>query len=279
MTRARALGDSAAHAGWAARARAIACVTGESDPVVGARGTVPGGIVASLIPVTCDTGRSRRVLRGVTIDAMDDPVARGLTWRGGQRQGYPPKTSLMPDTPPNSSIDPTLPLRAKAGDRQAFALIVDAMYPRALRFALHMVGNREDAEEAVQDTFVRVFHHLPQFRDDARFEPWLFRILANRCRTVLSKRNRHRQVLQYGDLPERAMAVQEEERDWTGEVYKVLDTLPAEQREAFLLRHVEDMAYEDIAAVTGVGLSALRMRVKRACDALRVRLTEMMRDD
>jgi RNA polymerase sigma-70 factor (ECF subfamily) len=47
------------------------------------------------------------------------------------------------------------------------------------------------------------------------------------------------------------------------------------QKEAFLLRHVEDMAYEDIATVTGVGLSALRMRVKRACDTLRARLTEM----
>lgn len=185
----------------------------------------------------------------------------------------------MSDTPPNSSIDPTLPLRAKAGDRQAFALLVDAMYPRSLRFAIHMVGNREDAEEAVQDTFVRVYHNLRRFRDDARFEPWLFRILANRCRTVIAKRVRHRQVVQYGELPDRAGAVEAEQPDWTEAVYQVLETLPADQKEAFLLRHVEDMAYEDIAAVTGVGLSALRMRVKRACDALRVRLTEMMRDE
>ncbi|MDH5235315.1 MAG: RNA polymerase subunit sigma-24, partial [Gemmatimonadota bacterium] len=69
------------------------------------------------------------------------------------------------------------------------------------------------------------------------------------------------------------------ERDWTVEVHKVLATLPVEQKEAFLLRHVEDMAYEDISAVTGVGLSALRMRVKRACDALRARLTEVMDDE
>ncbi len=63
--------------------------------------------------------------------------------------------------------------------------------------------------------------------------------------------------------------------DWAEEVRMVLDTLPAEQREAFLLRHVEDLSYEDIAAATGVGLSALRMRVKRACDTLRVRLAEV----
>lgn len=177
------------------------------------------------------------------------------------------------------SIDPTLALRAKAGDRQAFAQLVDATYPRALRFALHMVGSREDAEEAVQDTFVRVYHNLRRFRDDARFEPWLFRILANRCRTLLAKRKRHVTVIQYGEVPDRIGAVTDEERDWTEEVYRLLETLPAEQKEAFLLRHVEDMAYEDIAVVTGVGLSALRMRVKRACDTLRARLTEMMRDD
>lgn len=186
----------------------------------------------------------------------------------------------MSDTRPNSSIDPTLPLRAKAGDRQAFAQLVDAMYPRSLRFALHMVGNREDAEEAVQDAFVRVYHSLGRFRDDARFEPWLFRILANRCRSLMEKRRRHAKIIQYGEVPERGSAPMETSGvDWTVEVHKVLATLPVEQREAFLLRHVEDMAYEDISAVTGVGLSALRMRVKRACDVLRARLTEVMADD
>lgn len=186
----------------------------------------------------------------------------------------------MNDTPPGSSIDPTLPLRAKAGDRQAFAMLVDVLYPRSLRFALHMVGNREDAEEAVQDAFVRVWHNLGRFRDDARFEPWLFRILANRCRSLMEKRRRHAAVVQYGDVPERGGPIREnDDRDWTEEIYRVLATLPAEQREAFLLRHVEDMAYEDIAAVTGVGLSALRMRVKRACDVLRARLSEVIRDE
>ena len=186
---------------------------------------------------------------------MNDPIMGSLAWREGERPGYPPKTSLMSDARPASSIDPTLPLRAKAGDRQAFAQLVDVMYARSIRFALHMVGNREDAEEAVQDTFVRVHHNLDRFRDDARFEPWMFRILANRCRTVLEKRKRHSVVIQYGDVPDRIGAVQETERDWTEEVYKVLETLPAEQKEAFLLRHVEDMAYEDISAVTGVGAS------------------------
>lgn len=211
---------------------------------------------------------------------MDGEIPGDSPWRGEQSAGQLPRTSLMTDQRPSTSIDPTLPLRAKAGDRQAFAQLVDVMYPRSLRFALHMVGNREDAEEAVQDSFVRVWHNLNRFRDDARFEPWLFRILANRCRSLMEKRRRHALVIQYGEVPERGGPVREnDDRDWTEEIYRVLGTLPVEQREAFLLRHVEDMAYEDIAAVTGVGLSALRMRVKRACDVLRARLSEVIRDE
>ncbi len=220
------------------------------------------------------------VLRDVTAKAMDEAFPGDAAWRAVSATGHTPRTSLMSDTPPNSAIDPTLPLRAKAGDRHAFAQLVDVLYPRSLRFALHMVGNREDAEEAVQDAFIRVYHNLGRFRDDARFEPWLFRILANRCRSLMEKRRRHAAIIQYGEIPERYSApAAGPERDWTEEVYKILATLPVEQREAFLLRHVEDMAYEDIAAVTGVGLSALRMRVKRACDVLRARLSEVMHDE
>lgn len=175
-----------------------------------------------------------------------------------------------------SEIDPAVAIRAKRGEEQAFIEIVEFYYPRCMRFARNMMGNDQDAEEAVQDAFVRVHDSFPRFREDARFDPWLFRILANRCRTLLSRLRRHHALIEYGELPASAAAVIEDfGADWAEEVRVVLDTLPAEQREAFLLRHVEDLSYEDIAAMTGVGLSALRMRVKRACDALRARLTEV----
>lgn len=179
-----------------------------------------------------------------------------------------------------NEIDPSVPIRAKNGEEKAFIEIVDFYYPRCLRFARNMLSNDQDAEEAVQDAFVRVHHSFPRFREDARFDPWLFRILANRCRTLLSRGRRHRALIEYGEVPITAAAPAEEYgADWAEEVRAVLDSLPAEQREAFLLRHVEDLSYEDIAALTGVRLSALRMRVKRACDTLRVRLTEVEQHD
>lgn len=165
---------------------------------------------------------------------------------------------------------------ARAGDVRAFATLVDMYYARCLRFALHMLADRSDAEEAVQDTFVRLYRALPSYREQDSFEPWLFRILGNRCRTAGAKQRRHSEVIEYGEVPERATAAgHDREMAWREEIERALRSLPVEQREAFLMRHVEGMSYEDMAVATGAGLSALKMRVKRACDALRVQLTEV----
>ncbi len=175
---------------------------------------------------------------------------------------------------PSTDIDPAIPLRARDGDVEAFAELVEFFHVRCLRYARYMLGEEEDAEEAVQDTFVRVYDHLGQFRPDARFEPWLFRILANRCRTVRERRRRRESLVTTGELPAVAAEAPAISQDLLEEVEAALEELPTEQREAFLLRHVEDLSYEDMAVITGVRLSALRMRVKRACDTLRSRLKE-----
>jgi RNA polymerase sigma-70 factor (ECF subfamily) len=164
---------------------------------------------------------------------------------------------------------------AQRGDVRAFAELVDAYYARCLRFAMHMLANRGDAEEAVQDTFVRVYRALPGYEERESFEPWLFRILANRCRSAGARERRRSEVLEFGEVPERASDRRHDETiAWREEIALALASLPPEQREAFLMRHVEDLTYDDMSVATGAGISALKMRVKRACDALRLRLTE-----
>lgn len=175
---------------------------------------------------------------------------------------------------PSTDIDPAVPLRARNGDQAAFAELVEFFHVRALRYARYMLGDDEDAEEAVQDTFVRVYDHIGQFRPDARFEPWLFRILANRCRTARERRRRRESLVTTGELPAVAAEAPDASQDMLEEVEAALECLPPEQREAFLLRHVEDLSYEDMAVITGARLSTLRMRVKRACDALRTQLQQ-----
>ena len=165
---------------------------------------------------------------------------------------------------------------ARLGDVRAFAELVDLYYPRCLRFALHMLASRGDAEEAVQDAFVRLHRALPRYREEEAFEPWLFRILANRCRTAGARARRHAQLVEYGDVPDTAgRPAHDVGTAWREEIARALAALPVEQREAFLMRHVEGLSYEDMAAATGAGVSALKMRVKRACDAMRLRLSEV----
>ena len=167
---------------------------------------------------------------------------------------------------------------ARAGDVRAFATVVDLYYPRALRFALHMLGSRLDAEEAVQDSFVRLHRAFGSYREGEAFDPWFFRILANRCRTASARARRHATLVEYGEVPEVADRSSSRSHDtalaWREEIERALRTLPPEQREAFLMHHVEALSYEDMATATGAGVSALKMRVKRACDALRLQLRE-----
>ena len=171
-----------------------------------------------------------------------------------------------------------LAARAAAGDADALRTLVTRYHPRCLRFARNMGLAAEDAEEAVQDAFVRVAGALPRFRPGGAFEPWLFRILGNRCRSARARVRRwgaravDASVLDgvAAPAPDTLAVVDAERR--RAAVLVALDTLPAEQRAAFLLRHVEGMDYSAMARVTGAGESALKMRVKRACDALRARL-------
>ena len=185
--------------------------------------------------------------------------------------------AALTDAPASTAESRTRLVRdARAGDVRAFATLVDDYYARCLRFALHMLESRADAEEAVQDTFVRVYRALPSYREQDAFEPWLFRILGNRCRTAGARARRHAAFMEYGDVPERAStSARDTDLAWQDEIGSALRALPPEQREAFLMRHVEGMSYEDMGTATGAGLSALKMRVKRACDTLRVRLSEV----
>jgi RNA polymerase sigma-70 factor (ECF subfamily) len=176
-----------------------------------------------------------------------------------------------------TEIDVEVVRAAQAGDGRAFARIVDHYHSRCLRFAQQMLLSSEDAEEAVQDALVRVYDALPRFDLALRFEPWLFRILANRCRTARVRRRRHEGLVSYMETAPEVAVSSEGAGVADEELWAVLGSLSVEQREAFLLHHVEGMGYDDMSVATGVGVSALKMRVKRATDTLRARLLEVYR--
>ena len=173
--------------------------------------------------------------------------------------------------------DAAVVARVLGGDVEAYAILVRRYRDRYARYALHMLGNQEDAEEALQDAFTRAYRSLARCEDPERFGAWLFRILVNRCRTAGARRGRRARTFVRDEvaLLEAAEDHPEDRSAWREEIDRALTRLRAEQREAFLLKYVEDMGYEEMSQLTGVGVSALKMRVMRACDRLRELLTEV----
>lgn len=173
-----------------------------------------------------------------------------------------------------SDSDAALVARTLAGDLDAYAALMSRYRDAFGRYAFHMLGNREDAQEAMQDSFVRAYRALGTCREPGRFGAWLFRIVVNRCRTARRLLQRHRRF--DADLPDDVPSngSRPDAFEWREEIARALSRLRPHYREAFLLRYVEELDYGEMAQMTGVKEPALRMRVKRAGDQLR----DLLRD-
>ena len=173
--------------------------------------------------------------------------------------------------------DATLVRRVLGGDTAAFTTLVDRHAAACTRFAMRMLGNREDAEDAVQESFLRAYRSLARYEERQAFRTWLFQILVNRCRTSAVRRQRRQRMFLVDDNAVAAASVRPaaESTELRAELRRAIASLDADQREAFLLKHVELLSYDEMAAATGVGVSALKMRVKRACDRMQWLLREV----
>lgn len=175
--------------------------------------------------------------------------------------------------------DEVLVRRVLAGETRAYASLVERYRDRLGRYAVRMLGNAADAEEALQDTFVRGYRSLARCRPEG-FRFWLFGILAKRCRTYATQRARRQDFVVNSEhiVAGAATAAFDAADGWRETIEWALRQLPADQREAFLLKHVEDLSYEEMEQLTGTRVPALKMRVFRARAALRQLLEEKVRD-
>jgi RNA polymerase sigma-70 factor (ECF subfamily) len=164
-----------------------------------------------------------------------------------------------------------------SGDRDAYRLLV-RRYGEVLHgHALRMTNSPDEAADLVQRALVKGFKKLGSCREPERVGAWLFRILANMCKDHVRSPRRT-------DVPMAAVAGalrsgSDPESDAAGSeirtrVWGALDALTPEQREAFVLKHVEGRTYEEIAAVMDLSVASLKMRVHRAREALRGLLEE-----
>jgi RNA polymerase sigma-70 factor (ECF subfamily) len=169
---------------------------------------------------------------------------------------------------------------ARAGDAPAREELVVRHHASCLRFARHLLGDDADAEDVVQETFIRAFAGLARYEERDTFRAWLFQILVRRCRTAAARRSRDRGrfVIDERVTARAAVAGGEAFVDAQRRLAHALRGLDLAHREAFLLKVGEEMDYDEMSRLTGDGVPALKMRVKRARDHVRARWTEERRD-
>jgi len=168
--------------------------------------------------------------------------------------------------------DAELIARTRAGDPDAFGALVSRYYDACWRFAYHMLGERADAEDVVQESFLRAYLAIGRYDERDQFRGWLFRILTNQCRNALTARGRRARrfvqdevAIDKAAAPLAAIAPGVED----AVLSRALAQLDPNQREALLLKYAEGLEYTEMAAMTGMGESALKMRVKRGVERLR----------
>lgn len=168
--------------------------------------------------------------------------------------------------------DAELVIRTRAGDPDAFGTLLSRYYDACWRFAYHMMGERADAEDVLQDAFLRAYLAIGRYDERDQFRGWLFRILTNQCHNALTSRGRRtRRFVQDEMALESAPAPADGPGTGVEDVVliRALAQLDPQQREALLLKYAEGLEYGEMSAMTGAGESALKMRVKRGSERLR----------
>jgi len=164
-----------------------------------------------------------------------------------------------------------------------FDLLVERYQTKVYGLALRMMGNRDEAEEQAQEVFVKIYRSIDRFEGRSRFSTWIYRITVNACLDAIEKRRRRPQVTdaEWSDLGE-TVAIDADSLRWRSKtpeqaylqreqadlLYRSLSKLEKPHRDALVQRELEELTYQEMAAASKIGLSAMKMRVHRARKAL-----------
>jgi RNA polymerase sigma-70 factor (ECF subfamily) len=181
--------------------------------------------------------------------------------------------------------DEDLVLKVQAGETVCFDILVDRYKVRLYNYLLRLLRNEDEAEELAQETFVKAFIHADKYKTIARFSTWLYTIATNLVRNKLrAKRRAPRFVSIWSrgadsseeDMPSVELVDTERQPDARfndKELARIIDDaiekIPAKYRTSFVLREINQLSYEEIAAVTGLKLGTVRSRINRARSCFR----------
>lgn len=205
-----------------------------------------------------------------------------------------PKINPVPPRQPLPSQvvkedEPQLVAAAQAGQLEAFETLVERYERKIFRLTLNITQNREDAEDAMQEAFLKAFEHLGEFQGNSRFYTWLVRIAVNQALMKLRKR-RPNQVSLDADVETGEDSIPREVEDWgpspedryeqtelSGILSQAIGELDPPFRIVFQLRDIEELSTEETAEALGLSVPAVKSRLLRARLKLRQKLTRYFR--
>ena len=173
--------------------------------------------------------------------------------------------------------------RLREGDADAFTLIYARHHERVFRYAYHLLGHREDADDVKQETFVRAYEARKNFRNQSSVATWLFAICGNLCRDRMKSWERRKVCADGGMRAELTAAAGHndpakivERADTQAIIRKALNGLTASQREAIVLHEIEGLNHREMAEVLGCTVAGAKLRAFRARRVLQERVAILM---
>ena len=184
--------------------------------------------------------------------------------------------------PDAASADWALVQQCASGDEDACTRLVTDHQRMVYQLGLHLLGDPQEAADLSQEVFLRIFRTLAQFRGQSTLRTWIYRIVVNQASNRQRWWRRRRRAQQvalddhtaaHGELPEsRTYAMPDQvlqQREIAGRVWQALDQLPFDQRAVIVLREIDGLSYEEIAASLGVAVGTVKSRLARARGTLR----------
>ncbi len=232
------------------------------------------------------------------------PASQGYTYSGDKHLGKTQLTSAsssateptgnltavtMNPNAGNREIDHELVLRAQRGDKRAFGLLVDKYQRKLGRLLSRMIRDQSEIEDVVQESFIKAYRALPNFRGDSAFYTWLYRIGINTAKNYLVSMGRRPTVstdieiedaenfedgdeLRTTETPESTMMTKQIAQT----VNDTVASLPEELRTAITLREIEGLSYEEIATIMSCPIGTVRSRIFRARETIALKLRPLL---
>lgn len=171
--------------------------------------------------------------------------------------------------------------KAKEGDEGSFETLILSCKGKAYNIALRYVKNENDAMDVLQDSFIKIFRHLPKFNEDSKFETWVYRIVVNTCNDFLRKNkykyneissavNEDEEEMEF-NIPDNAPTPDEAllNKEHSSYILECLEKMPADHKEVIILRDIKGFAYEEISEILECSIGTVKSRISRARSRLK----------